>query len=507
MSSLELGAVAIDALIGCGVTDVVLAPGSRSAALALAVDRADRAGRLRLHVRIDERVAGFTALGLAKQAGRAVAVVTTSGTAVANLGPAAMEASAAGVPLVLITADRPAHLVDTGASQTADQAGAFGPAARKVIRLSSASGDAAAWAAGVQRAVVVAEGRRTRSPGAVQLNLECEPPLVGTLPPARELPFSVADSAGHELRELDGRRTVVLVGDASPKVGAEARALAEISGAPLLAEPTSNARIGPNAIGWYRHALADLGGDIERVVCFGHPTLTRSVSELLARADVELVVVSDQASWPDPGHRASIIADRVFLADQEPTWLARWRAVGLPPRRPGLTQRYVADQVLAALGAEDDLVYGASSIIRAADLSPVAAAGPRAFANRGVAGIDGTIATATGLALASARPTTVLVGDLTLQHDLGALVRPPGEARPSLRVIVVDDEGGSIFKTLEQGQPAYADSFERVFLTRQGLNLAAVAEALGWQAVTVNTCADFEAALATGVEFIVAKVS
>ncbi|HRA75038.1 MAG TPA: thiamine pyrophosphate-binding protein, partial [Propionicimonas sp.] len=129
MSSVELASVVVDALLGMGVTDVVLAPGSRSAALALAAHRADRQGALRLHVRVDERVAGFTALGLAKESGRAAAVVTTSGTAVANLAPAAMEARAAGVPLVLVTADRPAHLVGTGANQTADQVGAFGPSA------------------------------------------------------------------------------------------------------------------------------------------------------------------------------------------------------------------------------------------------------------------------------------------------------------------------------------------------------------------------------------------
>ena len=206
MSSIELGAVAVDALVGMGVTDVVLSPGSRSASLALAVDRADRAGRLRLHVRIDERVAAFTALGLAKQTGRAVAVITTSGSAVANLGPAAMEATVAGVPLLLLTADRPSHLIDTGSSQTADQAGVLGASTPHVIRLSSESGDAAAWAATVQRAVALAEGRRTRTPGAVQVNLEFAAPLVGELPEPRDLTLVTGASAGHRIAELDARR-------------------------------------------------------------------------------------------------------------------------------------------------------------------------------------------------------------------------------------------------------------------------------------------------------------
>ncbi|AQP46387.1 2-succinyl-5-enolpyruvyl-6-hydroxy-3-cyclohexene-1-carboxylic-acid synthase [Tessaracoccus aquimaris] len=508
MSSIELGSTIVDALVGLGVTDVVLAPGSRSAALALAVDRADRAGTLRLHVRVDERVAAFTALGLAKGSGRAVAVITTSGTAVANLVPAAMETTTAGVPLVLLTADRPAHHVGTGASQTGEQVGLFGTSVLGVVRLSSESGTPEAWAAGIQRAVVLAEGRRTRQPGAVQVNVEFETPMVGELPPPVERPFAVARSAGHESVELDGRRTVVLVGDASPVVGAEARALAEVSGAPLLAEPSSNARVGANANPGYRHLLADLGPQVERVVMFGHPTLTRPVTDLIGRPDIELVVVTDQARWHDPGHRAAIVADRVLLADQDPSWLAAWQAPVEEQRRPGFTQRTVADEVVASLGTDEDLWLGSSSIIRAADLSPLNPNPPHVYANRGLAGIDGTIASATGLALTSGRPMTVLLGDLTTQHDLGALVRPPSEPWPDrLRVVVADDRGGSIFRRLEQGAPEYAESFDRVFLTPQGVDLAGVAAALGWESVTVTDRESLSAALRGSAEFIVARVA
>lgn len=506
MSSIVLGSTIVDALVGIGVTDVVLAPGSRSAALALAVDRADRAGRLTLHVRLDERVAAFTALGLAKGSGRPVAVVTTSGTAVGNLVPAAMEATAAGVPLVLITADRPARLVGTGASQTGDQLGGLGPAALGVIRLSSESGTSDAWAAGVHRAVVLASGVRSRRPGAVQLNVEFEAPLVGELPEPRERPLRVAASGGHEAVELDGRRTVVLVGDASMAVGAEARALAELSGAPLLAEPSSNARVGANAVAGYRFALAELGDRVERVVVFGHPTLSRPVNDLLGRGDVELVVVSDRADWIDPGHRAVVVADRVLLAEQDPGWLRDWTCSLTPGPRGRWSQRQVADTVVGALGSGDDLMLGSSSIIRAADLSPLSTCPPRVFSNRGLAGIDGTIATATGLALAGGRPMTVLLGDLTAQHDVGALVRPPSEPWPDLRVVVADDGGGSIFRKLEQGAPEYAESFERVFLTPQGVDLAAVAAAMGWEAVVVGSVEELAQALDGEADFIVAAL-
>ena len=506
MSSIALGSTIIDALIGAGVTDVVLSPGSRSAALALAAHRADQQSRLRLHVRIDERVASFTALGLAKASGSPVAVITTSGTAVGNLVPAGMEASASGIPLIFISADRPAELVGTGASQTADQLGILGPAARATIRISSASGAPEAWVTAVQRAVAAATGLRSRMPGAVQINAEFVEPLVGPLPAATQPPFQITPSQGHSGVDLDARRTVVLVGDATPVVGAEARALAELSGAPLLAEPSSNARCGTHAIPAYRLAIEELGGQIDRVIAFGHPTLSRPVNLLLRRSDIELVAVTDQASWNDPGHRATIVTDRVQLADQDPAWLAAWQAFPTPASRRAWSQRQIADAVGAALGPDDDLVFGASSIIRAADLSPINPHPPRVFANRGLAGIDGTIATATGIALSGGRPTTVLLGDLTAQHDLGALVRPPGQRWPNLRVVVADDHGGSIFRTLEQAKPEYAQSFADVFLTPQGVDLAAVASALGWDAARVGSVDELERALAGQADFIVAEL-
>ncbi|MDO5676058.1 MAG: 2-succinyl-5-enolpyruvyl-6-hydroxy-3-cyclohexene-1-carboxylic-acid synthase [Propionibacteriaceae bacterium] len=507
MSSIELGSTIIDALISMGMRDVVLAPGSRSAALALAADRADRAGVLRLHVRIDERVAAFTALGLAKASGTPVAVITTSGTAVANLAPAAMEAKASGVPLIFLTADRPAHFVGTGASQTADQVGVFGPSVLGVIRLNSDSGRPAAWAAGVHRAVVLAAGYRTRQPGPVQLNVEFAAPMVAELPPPAEWPLLVSPSQpGSVYRADKPLRTVVLVGDATPEEGAAARRLAESVGAPLLAEPTSNARGGGCAIAGYRNLLDGIGKEIERVVVFGHPTLTRPVATLIKRSDIELIAVSPRAAWHDPGHRAVVVADSVEFPEQDESWLARWRAADAADVGEGFTQRHVAHAVLSALDAGADLVIGSSSIIRAADVIPVSDNAPLVYANRGVAGIDGTVATATGIALADARPTTVLVGDLTLQHDLGALVRPTLEPWPGLRVVVADDDGGSIFHTLEQGAPEYAGSFERVFGTPQGLDLVAVATSMGWHAVRVADQASLEAALASDADFIVAAV-
>lgn len=507
MSSIDMGSAIVDALVGTGVRHVVLAPGSRSAPLALAADRAARNGQVTLHVRVDERVAAFTALGLAKESGDPVAVVTTSGTAVANLAPAAMEARQSGVPLVLITADRPAHFVGSGASQTAEQVGVFGPSALGVVRLSSESGDAAAWAAGVHRAVVMAGGWLTNQPGPVQLNAEFATPLVGELPEPADRPLMVMGRAGassvFEIDDLD--RTVFLVGDATPQAGERARLMAEKASAPLLAEPSSNAREGVCAIANYRELLdGDLGAQIQRVVVVGHPTLSRPVMRLLTREDVDILHLPHGSTWTDPGHRATVVGVDIRIPEQEEGWLERWKLADLR-RRTG-PQQFIADAVLTHLTSDEDLVLGSSSIIRAADLSPIPVDPPRVFSNRGVAGIDGTIATATGIALAGGRRTTVLLGDLTTQHDLGALVRPTLEEWPDLRVVVADDDGGAIFHGLEQGAPEYGQSFERVFGTPQGVDLVAVATALGWNAVGCDDDASLAAALDSDADFIVVKV-
>ncbi|GAB3819298.1 2-succinyl-5-enolpyruvyl-6-hydroxy-3-cyclohexene-1-carboxylic-acid synthase [Tessaracoccus terricola] len=513
MSSPLLGAVVAETLAACGVTDVVLAPGSRNAPLSLALHAADAAGRLRLHVRVDERVAAFTALGLAKGSGRVVAVATTSGTAVANLAPAAMEARAAGVPLVLVTADRPAEAVGTGANQTTDQVGVFGPAALGVVRLSAASGSIESWTAAVQRAHVLAAGVRTRRPGPVQLNVEFPAPHVGPVPEVEVRVAQVSGSVGATVVELDERPTVVLVGDATLAVGTEARAAAELAGAPLFAEPSSNARAGGNAVAGYRLLLdSALAQRIERVVCFGHPTLSRPVTRLLSRPDVELVVVTDRAEWTDVGSRAAMVADRVLLTGQPEGWLGEWLAAdrALPvPGTSGWGGPAVVTAVLGSVAAGDNLFLGSSQTIRDADLAPVAPHPIRTWSNRGLSGIDGTLATATGVALATGRPTTVLLGDLTLQHDLGALVNPTLEPTADLRVVVADDDGGAIFHTLEQGAPAHADAFERVFGTPQGVDLAAVGAALGWDSVVVTGREELAAALAgpvRGHQLVVAKI-
>jgi 2-succinyl-5-enolpyruvyl-6-hydroxy-3-cyclohexene-1-carboxylate synthase len=499
----------VASLLAGGVHEVVLAPGSRSAPLALVLWAADRDGLLRLHVRVDERGAGFLALGLAKASGRPVPVVTTSGTAVANLHPAVLEAWHSHVPLVVVSADRPASLRWTGANQTTHQEGLFATHVRASATVTAAEG--AGYEVG--RLLAAATGARTRLPGPVHLDVELADPLVPAPgEPDRALPSVVLTDVRPPvppvpLALVPGVRTVVVVGDAPPAVGRTWAARAAAASVPLLAEASSNARSGPSALSTYRLLLGGLAADVERVVVVGHPTLSRPVSRLLSRTDAELVVTTPYADWPDPGRSATRVVEDVTLPAPgtfEEAWAERWREAERRTRSrvdtliagwPGLTGPRVAQTVLEALGAADVLLVGSSNAVRDLDLAPVAGPSPAVFANRGLAGIDGLVSTAIGLAWGSGAPVTALLGDLTLLHDASGLVVGPLEPRPDVRFVVVNDDGGSIFATLEQGGAEHAGAFERVFGTPQGVQVEGLARAARLPHVQVSTDADLRAAL------------
>lgn len=511
----RLGAVLVDELVRCGIRDAVLAPGSRNAPFALALHAADRAGRLRLHVRVDERSAGFLALGLAKASGVPVPVGCTSGTAAANLHPAVLEADAAGVPLLVLTADRPPELRDAGANQTVDQVKLFGSALRWYAEVGVPEGrgaaEAAYWRTVADRAVAAAVGALTRDPGPVHLNLPVREPLVdpagGQVDPGPGRPdggpWTRVDSLPDLATPLDPRpdRTVVVAGDAPGWLGARARALAESAGWPLLAEPSSGARGGPAAVSSYplllqlprvRAALAP-----ERVLVVGRPTISRAVQALLADPAVAVEVRAVSPRWPDPGRRATAVgwglpssppvaAPGTGPADR--SWLARWREADRLAR--GVIEAEIdRDGVLGPLRLARDLVralppgallVAASSLaVRDLDLAAADLSGVRVLANRGAAGIDGTVSTAIGAALAAGGPAYALLGDLALLHDATGLVLGPDEPRPDLCLVVNDNDGGGIFAGLEMGRPEHAAGFERVFATPHGVDLAAWCAATG----------------------------
>ncbi len=556
-ASTALATVLLDELVRGGVRHVVLCPGSRSAALALATYDAATEGRLTLHTRIDERTAGFLALGLTRTTRRPVVVLTTSGTATANLHPAVLEASHAGLPLVVVTADRPADLRGTGANQTTDQVRLYGDAVRAFADVPAAvpgereDSQVRGWRALVARTLLQAQGRTGGHRGPVHLNVQVAEPLTPTLPDgwatavhgrAADAPWTTAD-ARPEASPVDlagPARTVVVAGD---DAGPPARVLAQVGGWPLLAEPSSGSRTGPHAIRTYRLLLGDpdLAGRIERVVVGGHPTLSRPVTRLLSRSDVEVVALvppgSPAPTWTDPGHTvsrvvpAAVVGDRpVWGGDTPPDgappvepWLQEWldrdadlgtRLDDLLDARAELTPHHVARAVAHALPAGGLLFVGASNPVRDLDLMvPRYPVGARrmVLANRGLAGIDGTLSSAIGAALGRPRTTRAyaLVGDVTFCHDLTALVLGPDEPRPDLTVVVVNDDGGSIFASLEQGAPEHASSFERVFATPHGLDVASYCAAVGVRHTRVEGRADLAAALdrtPQGVEVVEAAV-
>jgi 2-succinyl-5-enolpyruvyl-6-hydroxy-3-cyclohexene-1-carboxylate synthase len=459
----------INRLLALGATDIVVAPGSRSGPLARAAAAADAQGLLRLHVRVDEREAAFLALGLAKVTQRITPVVTTSGTAVANLHPALLEARHSGAPLLAVTADRPARMRGTGANQTTAQRGIFPgiPCADAIDQLSAA--------------------------GPVHLNIELDEPLTEAV----EWRFDPAPPTGaadvrRESVELNlGPRTIVIAGDRSSR---SARQLAEAANWPLVAEPSSGSRTG-SALTSGRLLLGrpELVDRVERVVSFGHTTLGRATTALLSR-DIEIVHVGDQSTFPVPAGPHVSFADEVEVVSADDAgWLAEWQTADASATASVLAviddagadadPLRVAASVWAAVPPEGLLVVGASNPIRDLDLvAPAFPTGERrkVVANRGLAGIDGTLSTAIGAALGRRSSAALAyVGDLTFLHGSNGLLIGPGEPRPDLTIVVANDDGGSIFALLEQGAAEYADSFERVFATPTGANIAGLCAAFG----------------------------
>ena len=510
--STRLAREVVGALLASDVREVVLAPGSRNAPLSFAVHDAARAGLLRLHTRTDERTAGFLALGLTKVGSRA-AVVCTSGTAVANLHPAVMEAAHAGVRLVVVTADRPARLRGTDANQTTDQVEVFG----RLVR--SRDLDTGATAQDLSTDLDLAAG-------PVHLNVQLDEPLLPDggweAAPAPVIRAHVDLAAPRTLVLPRGPRTVVVAGD---DAGPPARVLAETAGWPLLAEPSSGCRTGDAVIRTYRLLLAgELGRQVERVVVFGHPTLSRPVSRLLARADVEVVAVHHDGVWAERPYPVDAEADEVRVEHSETgDWLNAWREADRATSRdldrllaaePDLTPHEVAGAVSRALPPGGLLLVGASNPIRDLDLMVArydVGGRRKVIANRGLAGIDGTTSTAIGAALGRPRSTRALalMGDVTFLHDTTALFLGPREERPDLTVVVVNDDGGSIFHTLEQGAPEHGEAFDTLFGTPHGVDLAGLCAAARVPHLRVDSLPELEQVLAMpngGIEVVEARV-
>jgi 2-succinyl-5-enolpyruvyl-6-hydroxy-3-cyclohexene-1-carboxylate synthase len=534
--STALATVVVDELVRQGVREAVLCPGSRSAPFAYALQDADRAGRIRLHVRVDERSAGFLALGLAKLTQLPVPVFTTSGTAVANLHPAVLEASHAAVPLVIVSSDRPAELQGTGANQTTDQGQLFGTAVRMFHQLGAAEkrvGQNAVWRSVVGRLCAAATGAGGQEAGPVHLNVPLREPLV----PDPLLPQSPLGAGWPE--SLDGRddsdpwvrvrpthlqsepvsvvpKTLVLLGDLpDPAMAIHVTQLAAATGWPVISEPFGahdRAVVIPHgpllltAGGWLGRHLP------ERVLVVGRITLSRAVAALLRNHDVSVEIVATQSSWPDPSHAASVVhpfetvmASITNGRQVDEQWAQDWVQAGeiVAKVAEALVARAwpsglaIATTVLAELPTSATLFVGSSNSVRDVDLawSPFVRTAPlTVVASRGLGGIDGCVSTAVGIALAQpARPAYALMGDLTFLHDTNGLLIGPREPQPDLTIVVTNDDGGGIFTLLEPGEPSRATDFERVFGTPTGASIVDICRAHGVEHTLASTAADLGA--------------
>lgn len=514
----------VGSLIGAGVGHVVYCPGSRDAPFAYAL--AGLGGLVGTTVAIDERSAGFYCVGLAR-AGVLAAVITTSGTAVTELHPAVAEASHARLPLVVVSADRPFELRGVGASQTTDQVGLFASHVRGTWDVPAGAEDAGRLAGLVARAAAAARGAPTGAPGPVHINVGLRDPLVpagaggrcaGAPAPGERAPL-VAASAPRATPWEEAvpapTRGVVIAGDGADPGAVE---WARRAGMPLFAEPSSgvHAAARPGAVLAHQQAAltSELAGRIETVVLTGRPTLSRPVNALLARPDVRLVVVDAHPQWSDPAANADAVVAALAPpaagggAAQPgtaggtggiwapPDWLSQWEQQDRAARAAvnALVARCAAQggpptmfEVARAVEEASDgpLVLGASNPVRAVDLVCADLAGRRIHSNRGLAGIDGTIATAAGVArglgAASGAPaprTVVLLGDLAFFHDASSLALAAAEGAP-LDIVVADDHGGGIFATLEHGRREHADLYDRWFGAGQSTDIAALAAAYG----------------------------
>lgn len=605
-----LARAVVASLVEAGVKRVVISPGSRNAPLTYALADAAQAGYLQLRVVVDERSAAFVALGASRSdwlhegLARPAVAVMTSGSAVANAHPAVVEADAAGVPLIILSADRPHALVNTGASQTTVQTGIFGAATRYQADLGDTN-EMSAVTNQVRRAVAAASGRLSLDPGPVHLNVRLAPPLAPAAPwqvphlepkthwlrarkPLEEQLNEVTVSqVGCRLGLDPARRGVIVVGDNDDaQLAHYAAVLAHAWGWPLLAEPTSLVRTNANAVAAYSALLAggdgSAGGDgaqlsqeIEQLLVVGHPTLTRPISALLARADIYQVVLTNRARWSDVCGRAAYVTtleqalsslntpdvsagaeagtdadaggDASASAAAEasarvggsvggeagagvgknapsPLWLQRWLQAGqqqlnatsvTKAARMALTtwqatSQYKTHSQSTAIHSDSlensvTLMAASSMTIRYLDAGLPAGKqlkkmpGP-VVANRGLAGIDGTISTAVGLAWASGQPVRVIIGDLAAAHDLTGLVKAVTETEVDLQVIVLDDHGGKIFSGLEYGASELSNYFLRFFTTAQQVDFAQAAAAFGAHVSVIDDVDGLQSLLSETIE-------
>ena len=476
-----LARVIVRQIIEAGVKDVVISPGSRNAPLSLAFYQASKKGLINLHVRIDERTAAFFALGIAKATGLPVPIVCTSGTAVANYHPAVLEASHTNTPLLVLTADRPASLRKTGANQTTEQARIFGKAVRYFADISGT-------------AYPMELPFNALHSGPVHLNIQFVEPLVGDgddswLDALKISPPTVFDRKSPGTFYTKSTRGILVIGH--DRGGLSAESVTQFSvdlGWPIISEDPF---LSKNAIS---HASVFLTSNTisedltpDTVVVIGRTTLSRSINALIARAR-KTIVIDPRLATVDTDRSASQKFTQLPVLEVQPVdveYTEKWkkyslRAMKLVADISPWSEQVVAREIAANIPDGRSLFISSSRPIRDIEGFACARSGVETFANRGLAGIDGNISTALGIA--SQRTSTIAVlGDLGFLHDLTGLIQ---KEEINLKIYVINNDGGGIFSTLSQRG---VDGFEEVFGTPHGLDIAAIATAMGIPAKTINS--------------------
>jgi len=502
-NSTSLARVVVRQIIEAGITDVVISPGSRNAPLSLAFFEASQEGLIKIHVRVDERTAAFFALGIIKSTGRPVPVVCTSGTAVANYHPAILEASHTNAPLMVLTADRPAMLRKTGANQTTEQARIFGKAVRYFADVDGP----------VYPMELPLDSLRN---GPIHLNLQFDEPLLPDdssdwLSQINVAPKEfVARTKPGTLRLVGARGVVVIGHDRGGLTVDEISRFTKILGWPVITEDPLSF---PDAIA---HASIFLASPEIRstlipqsVLVIGRTTLSRSINAFIKSSPITYVV--DQRLATVDSDRQ---ADRKFteLPDlqgviQSDEWIAKWnkvseRAQKLIGSMSGWNEAVIARTIAATIPDGTALFVSSSRPIRDLEGFAHPRTGVHTYANRGLAGIDGNISTALGVAYGH-KATIALLGDLSFLHDLTGLIN---KEEINCRFIVINNDGGGIFSTLPQRG---VNGFETVFGTPHGLNPAAIAQAMGVQAKQITSLKELEAEIKapiSGVSVVVCDV-
>jgi 2-succinyl-5-enolpyruvyl-6-hydroxy-3-cyclohexene-1-carboxylate synthase len=501
--STSLARVVVRQIIEAGITDVVISPGSRNAPLSLAFFEASQEGLIKIHVRIDERTAAFFALGIIKSTGRPVPVVCTSGTAVANYHPAVLEASHTNAPLMVLTADRPAMLRKTGANQTTEQARIFGKAVRYFADIDGP----------VYPMELPLDSLRT---GPIHLNLQFDEPLLSDdssdwLSQISVAPKEFVPRTKPGTLRLVGARGVVVVGhDRGGLTVDEVTQFTKVLGWPVIAEDPLSF---PDAIA---HASIFLISPEIRstlipqsVLVIGRTTLSRSINAFIKSSPITYVV--DQRLATVDSDRQ---ADRRFteLPDlqgviQSDEWIAKWNKVSTRAQKligslDGWSEAVIARTIAATIPNGTALFVSSSRPIRDLEGFAHPRGGVHTYANRGLAGIDGNISTALGVAYGH-KATIAVLGDLSFLHDLTGLVN---KELINCRFIVINNDGGGIFSTLPQRG---VKGFETVFGTPHGLNPAAIAQAMGVDAKEIRSLKELEAEIKapiSGVSVVVCDV-